>query len=38
MEKGAAVLVTGGSSGIGAASALQLAEKGLPRGRQLPRQ
>ncbi len=28
MEKGAAVLVTGGSSGIGAASALQLAEKG----------
>ncbi len=28
MEKGAAVLVTGGSSGIGAATALQLAEKG----------
>ena len=28
MEKGAVVLVTGGSSGIGAAAALQLAEKG----------
>ena len=28
MEKGAVVLVTGGSSGIGAAAARQLAEKG----------